>query len=428
MVAARAFFIVALTTVGARADLLCFGAKWCGPCREMEPTLERLHREGYPIRKFDVDAHPDLAQKYNVTSVPNFVLVDDQGTVVDRIDQATTYESLSRMLTHYRVTSGPTLVRGQSSRGPDEPTLRAVSPPPLRPVPASTGGEDAAVRAAVAATVRLRVEDEQGHSFGTGTVIDVHGQEALVLTCGHIFRDSQGKGQIQIDRFDAQTAESTTGSVISYDIDRDIGLVSMKLTRPIQQAKLAPAKTTTRESDPIFSIGCGHGEPPSVMKGRINRINKYLGPANITASGKPVDGRSGGGLFNHRGELIGVCSAADPEFDEGLYAAMPRIHDELDRNGLSFIYGELPSQEAPSTGLLAGPATREPTQTGNVVPATHQAGEGKSFEQDSEELVCVVHGGDQQGRAFVIKNPSRVLLEYLAREAERGAEARSGAE
>ena len=64
------------------------------------------------------------------------------------------------------------------------------------PAPAETS--DARL---VAASVRLRVEDPDGHSCGSGTIIDARGGEALILTCGHIFRDSQGKGRIEVDLF-----------------------------------------------------------------------------------------------------------------------------------------------------------------------------------------------------------------------------------
>ena len=46
------------------------------------------------------------------------------------------------------------------------------------------------------------------------------------------------------------------------------------------------------------------------------------------------EGRSGGGLFNEKGELIGVCYAADYEGNEGLYAALDSIHDEVVRLNL----------------------------------------------------------------------------------------------
>jgi hypothetical protein len=67
-----------------------------------------------------------------------------------------------------------------------------------------------------------------------------------------------------------------------------------------------------------------------------------------------VQGRSGGGLFAIDGTLIGVCNAADPADNEGLFAALPSIHDQLDETGLSFVYRNV----YPSSGLdvaAAGP-------------------------------------------------------------------------
>lgn len=58
----------------------------------------------------------------------------------------------------------------------------------------------------------------------------------------------------------------------------------------------------------------------------------------MEASGAPVEGRSGGGLFNERGELIGVCFAADPQDDEGLYVSSAAICALLDENNLAFVY------------------------------------------------------------------------------------------
>ena len=281
------------------------------------------------------------------------------------------------------------------------------------------------------ATVRLKVVDDGGHSFGTGTVIDVHGTEALVLTCGHIFRTSEGKGRIQIDRFDQPGSESLEGSLIDYDMDLDIALVSVKVEEPIAVARLAPINYRAKPGEAVFSVGCGRGAPPTVMQGKVNQIDKYLGPPNITVSGQPVDGRSGGGLFNQRGELIGVCSAADPEFDEGLYGALPRVYYELDRNGLSFVYGNA-KPGAVASSLDAGSTDNSPNAVGvpSMVPARPDGGSNginmpnglgsvESPVRNKDELVCVLRSnGTDEARVFVIDNPSTVLLEYLQREAK----------
>lgn len=189
-------------------------------------------------------------------------------------------------------------------------------------------------------------------------------------------------------------------------------------------------------------------EAPTILNGSVNEIDKYLGPPNITASGRPVDGRSGGGLFNKDGELIGVCSAADPEFDEGLYGALPRVYYELDRNGLSFVYDrskksvEQPiAQVATTSRDLKGVATPAPARSpatqatpvhspvqssANPAVSTRAAADRSpnttavQSTQDDEELVCVLRGeGRSESKVFVIKNPSKTLLDYLSREAAK---------
>lgn len=491
MVAVRAIPILMLfsTIALGESQLLCFGAKWCQPCREMDPVIEQLVRDGYPLRRIDVDQQPNLAQQYKVQAVPAFVLVDANGDIVDRINQATTQQMLVSMLSHYRVAPRPAVIRGQgdhvnpedlmaSSRGGLSELARtqAVGVSGGTAVPAGgtnpSGGDRTA---ALASTVRLKVEDQTGHSFGTGTVIDVHGTEALVVTCGHIFRPSAGKGKILIDRFDMPGEPSMTGSLISYDMDLDIGLVSMKLTKPISVAKLASPNDRIAAGDAVFSIGCSRGATPTVMEGKVNQVDRYLGPPNITASGQPVDGRSGGGLFNRSGELIGVCCAADPELDEGLYGALARIDYELERNGLTFIRQRsdiAASRANPSSHVVPVSAVTDTTHTTAVAntigpanlpgmassnstavadsrnflpPQSASTASANSMNQRnqaatrsglgvpvsapatsvgvasvSDELVCVLKGQDEATtRVFVIKQPSAVLLDYLQREAER---------
>ncbi len=57
--------------------LVDFAASWCGPCKMMGPVLEQLSAEyegRVKIVKVDIDESMDLAQKYQIMSVPNMVI------------------------------------------------------------------------------------------------------------------------------------------------------------------------------------------------------------------------------------------------------------------------------------------------------------------------------------------------------------------
>jgi len=58
--------------------LVDFWAAWCGPCRMAAPEVERVASEmaGRAIvLKVDTEAHPEIAARYRVQGIPNFLVL-----------------------------------------------------------------------------------------------------------------------------------------------------------------------------------------------------------------------------------------------------------------------------------------------------------------------------------------------------------------
>lgn len=76
--------------------LVDFGATWCGPCKMIEPHVEKLaetFQNKVQVVKLDVDESPNTAMQNQVMGVPTLILFKG-GKVLERTSGLQSYEKL----------------------------------------------------------------------------------------------------------------------------------------------------------------------------------------------------------------------------------------------------------------------------------------------------------------------------------------------
>lgn len=376
----------------------CIALMFTKPNSQHDVSIQALYNQavsnGWAVRMVDGTREPSFAKRWRIENYPTIVLVRNSREF-DRMFTAPRFEELSKRML---AASNPESLRvGHLANSPSGTIFRGQSPAPTSSSstsvqPAVFGNNLVASTSANAlssgvnptnaidtakqslpsnpaeATVRIRVDEPSYEVFGTGTIIDTHQGEALVLTCGHLFRDATPNARILIETFIGGVPKAYPAILIDFKADEtDIGLVAFRPEGPVATAKLMDHRERLQEGEAVFSWGCDNGQNPSRRDSRITKLNRYLGEPNVEVYGAPVQGRSGGGLFNSKGELIGVCYAADSELNEGLYNAPQVVYNQLNRLGLQRLYSHHDEKYQMAAGNV-------PVSNGNAVAqASHAA-------------------------------------------------------
>ncbi|WDQ19277.1 trypsin-like peptidase domain-containing protein [Rhodopirellula sp. P2] len=477
MTACFALSALASSASGNDAVLLEFSSAQCGPCLAMKPVVSELIARGVPVRQVDVNKEAHLTRRFGIRSTPTYVVLRE-GKEVTRLLGVQSVSELSAALN--QTAAGPLIPTRSTSTEPawNEPQTRlapltsgqnAVDRSPRRAIrkeradsdsnPANdwqamnnaaapsaqlVSSQDAAmepmpsmsladaIEKAKAATVRLRVFDGRGYGAGTGTIIDTNGDEALVLTCGHLFRDGEGKDRIEVDLFVAGEVRTVPGQVVDYDAgDRDIGLVAIRPGFAVEPVKVIQEGETVKVGQTAFSFGCDRGDDPSRRDTRITGVDKYnqnLGASNLEIDGAPIDGRSGGGLFDDRGVLIGVCNAADYKSDLGIYTGPGSVHWQLERIQLGRLYQGSPAapvnnqlaatQSAPASPanqFVSEPALNAPSQIGANVAAGAASSPAMGSAGTATEMIVILRNpdGQQREQVMTLSSPDADLVRQI---------------
>ena len=350
-------------------ELLDFTASYCQPCQQMVPVLQRMQKDKFPVRQIDISEEPELARRFNVDRVPTLVLMvqgkeanrfiglTDEAELRDQMNRAARRLAETRERTEVAAAELPAglAVNSNTSKDTAEPEATTEAPAESKPSikdvfrgflggvtkptamqfptlraqsPEAAASEMDGLLIAEAATVRVKVagvsskDGRKIQDVGTGTIVYSAAGQAIILTCAHVFLDMSTKdAKIEIEVFENGKPLSYPASLIGGDHNSDLAFLKIQSTKIMPTVRLTAAAPSVAKDQNLVSFGCNGGADPTLLKTKIVDINRYNGPANLVCSVDPQSGRSGGGLFDASGSLVGVCSCADRKLKEGLYMA-----------------------------------------------------------------------------------------------------------
>jgi len=171
------------------------------------------------------------------------------------------------------------------------------------------------VESAYASSVTFYVEGKENGNrvawAGSGVVISPDG---YILTNDHVAGDSTiTLMEVTLNDGSGKTYEA---ALVAADPANDVALVRIKTDRALTYARIGNSDAL-RVGDDVIAVGNPLGEyPDTVSNGIISYVNREIevngrpGPQTVLQITAPISaGNSGGGLFNYRGELVGLVNA-----------------------------------------------------------------------------------------------------------------------
>lgn len=210
------------------------------------------------------------------------------------------------------------------------------------------------VKASVAEVVKAGINNNRAEDTGnfnaitggTGFLIDGKG---LMITNAHVIQNSHNirvvnsKGQ----RFNA--------FVVKLDVNRDVAIIKIddRRFKPLAALPYGIRKESSKIAEPIFTLGYPRDEIV-YGEGYLSARTGYQGDTlSIQISIPANPGNSGGPIFNHKGEVIGILSARETKAQGNVFAVQSKyIYQAIEEVRKNQLYHnvKLPTRSA-LTGL-----------------------------------------------------------------------------
>ena len=173
------------------------------------------------------------------------------------------------------------------------------------------------------AVVRIYVIEKGSQSLGSGTLVDLRGPYALVVTNWHVIREAAGEISVVFpDGF------RSAARVVQHDVDWD--LAALSIWRP----NVSPVPISAEPPKPgdVLTIA-GYGSD-GTFRAASGPCTQYLAPSQqhpheiVELKAVARQGDSGGPIFNTRGELAGVLFGSVDDTTSGSFG--PRVQKFLE--------------------------------------------------------------------------------------------------
>ena len=247
-----------------------------------------------------------------------------------------------------------------------------------------------------------RLANNELRSTGSGVVFFEEGKSAYIITNAHVLKDYTSSGYIVevyfSDNKGVQTGKSEKATVAGVDYYEDVAVLEIDKSDKYKVAKLGDSNAISK-SEGIYTIGSPLQIFNHTTDGVISNYNYEIAIDMINSGKKtnvyailtdaPINnGNSGGGLFNSKGELIGITTFK--------YNTENKMAESLvDQNtSLTDVYGSLPINHVVKVAkhlLSSTEAYKRPNLSGLTLLSVNTMGSDRTTHEISSNIFTGVY-------------------------------------